>query len=413
MNKKLMSNTIYLYLLTFVKMFFPLITLPFFTRIFSIELYGVVTYVKSYTSYVQLVLDFGFLLSATKNISLLYDNDNNEIDYIIGNTIIEKIILLCFMAFITLYMTNRIPILMLYKNFTWLYFVAISLNIFVADYLFRGIEKMAFIAIPYTVAKSICLLLTLFFVRYDSDLLLIPFFELLGNGVASLISIFLIYKNGFHIKFGKPNVWLSDLKESAVYFVSNFATTVFGSLTTIIGGIYFSLIEVSYWGIAMQVVTAAKSMYTPISNSIYPYMIRNKDMKLIHKICILMTIPMVIGSIVVIFWGNAILEIIAGEKYSEAGFVLKLLLPVIISSFYSMIYGWPVLGAIGKVKETTISTITAALFQLIIMFVLIMLNEFTIYSLAASCALSEVFLLIIRIKIYKDNSELFIRTNNN
>ena len=122
---------------------------------------------------------------------------------------------------------------------------------------------------------------------------------------------------------------------------------------------------------------------------------------------------MVIGSIVVIFWGNAILEIIAGEKYYEAGFVLKLLLPVIISSFYSMIYGWPVLGAVGKVKETTISTITAALFQLIIMFVLIIFNKFTIYSLAASCALSEVFLLIIRIKIYKDNSELFIRTNNN
>ena len=60
MKNKIVKNTMYLYLITAVKMVFPLLTLPYLTRILSVEMYGVVTYAKAYTSYVQLVLDFGF-----------------------------------------------------------------------------------------------------------------------------------------------------------------------------------------------------------------------------------------------------------------------------------------------------------------------------------------------------------------
>ena len=70
-KKVLFKNTFSLYIMNFAKLIFPLFTLPYLTRVLSTESYGVVTYVKAFVTYIQLVLDFGFLLSATKEIVLV------------------------------------------------------------------------------------------------------------------------------------------------------------------------------------------------------------------------------------------------------------------------------------------------------------------------------------------------------
>ena len=100
-KKTLMNNTFSLYAMNIVKLIFPLLTLPYLTRILSTETYGVVTYVKSLIVYVQLFLDFGFLLSATKNI-VVAKNNKKKINSIIGNTLFEKIILGVFASFTAL-----------------------------------------------------------------------------------------------------------------------------------------------------------------------------------------------------------------------------------------------------------------------------------------------------------------------
>ena len=53
-----------LYIMNIAKLVFPLITLPYLTRVLSVDCYGVVSYVKATMVYAQLVVDFGFMLSA-------------------------------------------------------------------------------------------------------------------------------------------------------------------------------------------------------------------------------------------------------------------------------------------------------------------------------------------------------------
>lgn len=388
-------------------MIFPLVTLPYLTHILSVETYGSVAYVKSYMSYVQLVLDFGFLLSATKNIAVAKGKDDTRIEYIVGDTLAEKVILLFAAAVVTLFASISIPILYANQTFLWLYFLAIAITILIPDFLYRGIERMECVTIPYTAAKIIAIILTLILIKDDSDLLLIPVFEIVSNAVAVLISFLLLKKLDIRIRFSNIKIWLRDLKESAVYFISNFATTVFGALTTIIVGILLDETDVAYWSVCMQIVSAAKSLYAPISNSIYPYMVTNRDLKLVAKIRNLMTIPMVIGSVIVIFFGKQIMLIIGGENYGYAGYILKLLLPVIVASFYSMLYGWPVLGAIGKVQQTTISTIVAAVIQVGGIIIIYCLGLFNLVSLALCCGISEIMLLVIRYGIFIKNKKSF------
>lgn len=90
--KTFVINVFSLYILVIVRLIFPLLTLPYLTRILSIEAYGLTVYVKSLMVYVQLLIDFGFLLSATKKIVLCRD-DKQQIGRVVGDTLVEKIIL--------------------------------------------------------------------------------------------------------------------------------------------------------------------------------------------------------------------------------------------------------------------------------------------------------------------------------
>ena len=405
-KRSLISNTVSLYLMNFVKLVFPIITLPYLTRVLTIELYGTVTFIKSVLAYVVLIIDFGFMLSATKKI-VLADGDLKMISQITSYTLMARICLGFLSAIGYILLIFFLPIMRVNLSFTILYLIAFLLNIFIFDFLFRGIEKMYLVAVPYVVAKTISTIFTLMLVKSDNELLLIPAFEFLGNIIAVIISLYFVLRLEIKFSFNSfKNIW-NEIKESSVYFVSNFATTMLGAMTIIIVGIKLPTDKVAIWGICMQLLSAAKSLYNPISNSLYPYMIKSKSISLINKISLYFTIPMVLGCTTVAMYGKQIIMIIAGPSYQNGGEVLITLLPAFVFSFFSMIYGWPVLGAINKEKETTRTTVLAGLFQMLIIFILILTNKFSLVSVAFSCSLSEFLLFILRVVVIRKNINHF------
>ena len=403
------KNTSSLYILNIVKLLFPLLTLPYLTRVLSLDAYGMVTYVKALIAYVQLVIDFGFMLSATKNIVNACANPS-KIGRIVGDTLAEKIFLSIISILIYSILMWQIPIMRENILFSVLYLLATVTNIFIFDFLFRGIEKMHAVAIPYVVSKTIITILTFIVVKDDSSILWIPILEGVGNLVAAVVSYCFLHHYGIKLSFSDLPVWVKDLKESSIYFLSNFATTIFGVFTTVISGFYLQSQEIAFWGIALQLLSAAKSLYNPIANSLYPHMIRTKDIQSVKKINRIMLVLIIFGVLIVLFFSNQILSIIGGEKYTISADFLKYLLPAFVASFYSMIYGWPVLGAIDKVKETTMTTILASIVQILGLGIFILSDNFSLVTLAICSSMSEVVLWISRYLIYFKNRSLFVRS---
>lgn len=64
-----------------------------------------------------------------------------------------------------------------------------------------------------------------------------------------------------------------------------------------------------------------------------------------------------------------------------------------------MLFGWPVLGAISKAKEVTITTILAAVVQITGLAVLIIFSKFTLVSIALVRCFSESVLLSTRLRM--------------
>ena len=396
-SHSIIKNTSMLYIMNIAKIVLPLVTLPYLTRVLSKDCYGTVSYVKAVMQYMQIVVDFGFVLSATKDIVNVKD-DKDEISKVLGDTLVAKLMLL-FAAFIVLLvMIAAIPILHVNALYTILSFVVVGLTCFLMDFLFRGIEEMQVITIRYVVMRLIATGLTFIFVKNDSNMLWIPILDIIGSFVAIVLVFREMRKRDIHIKFTNVNNAISKLRESAVYFLSNMATTTFTALNTILIGIYIDARQVAEWSVCLQMVTAVMSMYTPVIDGIYPYMVKSTDFGLLKKTLKIYMPIITAGCIFTFFVAKYALLIIGGQKYISAVPLLRAFIPLLFFSFPSMLFGWPALGAIGRVKETTTTTLLTAGLQILGLVVLLIVRRFTVINLAVLRGATETFMFIARFR---------------
>lgn len=405
-EKKIVKNTSMLYLLNIAKIVFPLITLPYLTRVLSVETYGVVAYVKAFMQYMQLIVDFGFILSGTKDIALALGNQEKT-NHEVGDIFIARI-LLCVVAFVALMIAALfIPILRQNLLYTILSYVPVFLTVFLMDFYFRGIERMEIITIRFVVMRGLAALLTFVLVKNDADILWIPVLDILGSLLAIILVWFQLRKLNVKISPQGLIPALRKLKESFVYFASNMATTAFNALNTLLIGIFIDPVSVAYWSICIQMIGAVQSFYTPITSGIYPQMVRTKKRSLLQKIVKIFMPIIVLGCVITFVFAKYALLIVAGEKYIEAVNVLRILTPVMLFSFPAMLYGWPALGAINKQKQTSATTIISALFQVSVLVILIAFDSFNLISIAIVRCFTEVVLFATRFSVYWKNRREF------
>lgn len=382
--------------MNFAKLIFPLITFPYLTRVLSVDGYGVTTYVRSVMVYFQLLIDFGFLLSATKDVSLNRDN-RDEINKIITQATLAKIYL-ALMAFILLNI-GCIYIDLLKENYLYalISFVGITVTCLLPDFLFRGLEVMHILTIRFVISKLVSTILVFVMVHSDRELLLVPVLDLFTSVIALILTLYSIRKLGYNFNFAKVfKGSILQLKNSFEYFVSTIATTAFGAFNTVMIGIYLPVADVANWGIVYNIVTAVQNLYTPITNGVYPKMMQTKDFSLIKKI-LLIFMPMVTAGCLFIFiCSKYIILVISGSKYLPAVPILVSQLPVLFFSFPGQVLGFPTLGAINRVKETTQSTIVAAVFHIFSLVLLVLINKFTIITVSIVRSLTEFIMFLIR-----------------
>lgn len=405
-KSRIVNNAMMLMIFNIAKIIFPFITLPYLTRVLSTDTYGVVTYAKTVMNYMQIFVDFGFVLSATKDIVNCREN-KEEMGKVIGDTMIARIIL-GLSGFVIVFMLSlALPILRANILYTMLSYVAVFLSIFLMDFLFRGLEKMHIITIRFIVMKVISTILTFVLIKDDSDLLLIPVLDILSTGFAIMLVFLEIKKMNLKIKFSELKNSIKAIKDSFVYFLSNVASTSFNALSTIMIGIYITPTEVAYWGVCIQIIGTIQTCYSPIGDGIYPEMIKNQNLNLIKKIVKIFLPIISIGCICAYFLADIGLMILGGKEYLNAAPIFRLLIPSLFFGFFAIILGWPTLGAIGKSKQVTISTIIGITTNIILLICLIITKSFTLKNVAIVRDITEFIFFAVRLYFFQKYKYLF------
>lgn len=405
-NTKILNNAMMLMIFNIAKIIFPFITLPYLTRVLTTDTYGIVTYAKTVMNYMQIFVDFGFVLSATKDIVKCREN-KGEMGRVIGNTMIARIILGLSGFIIVLVLSLALPILRANILYTMLSYVAVFLSIFLMDFLFRGLEKMHVITIRFIVMKVISTILTFVLIKDDADLLLIPILDILSSAFAIILVFIEVKKLQLKISFSGLKSSISAIKDSFVYFLSSVASTSFNALSTIIIGIYITPTEVAYWGICIQIIGTIQACYSPICDGIYPEMIKSQNLNLIKRIVKIFLPVISVGCICAYFLAETGLMILGGNEYLNAVPVFRLLIPSLFFGFFAMLLGWPTLGAIGKTKQVTISTVIGITTNIVLLIGLIATNSFILINVAIVRDITEFVFFAIRLYFFKKYKYLF------
>ena len=176
--------------------------------------------------------------------------------------------------------------------FTITSYLTVFLSIFLFDFLFRGLEIIHVMTIRFIVMKTISFLLTIFFVRQDHQIILIPLFDILSSVIAIILVAFELQKRSFRLIRPKLKSSIYSLKTSLIYFLSDVSATAFNAISTIIIGLVFSSTEVALFGVSIQIIGAIQALLGQLSSGIYPIMVRQKSRKFIQQF-FQKTIPLV------------------------------------------------------------------------------------------------------------------------
>lgn len=356
------KNTAWQYGLQIIKYIFPLITMPYLTRVLEPEGYAVYAYVVSFMTFAQMFVDFGFNLSGTKRIAA--SGSLEEENHAIGAVTQARLVLCVVAGLIVFVVASFIPITAANLFYTMLAFVAVCGKALAPDFVFQGHENMGPITTRYFVSKGLSTALTFVFVHSIEDIIWVPILDIISNVIA-LIWSFVAAKRlfGTSIAFVPMKTAFSELKTSALYCFSNMAASVFTGFTTLLIGVVITdAAQISYWSLAMTAVSAVQSLYSPIVNSMYPHMVKTRDFCFVRKIALIAFPAVLVGTFAFALLHNVIFLVLGGNSYLEGSWIVMAVSPVLFFSFFGMLLGWPVLGAAGMVEEITATTVFSSLF---------------------------------------------------
>ena len=399
-QKKLFKNTIFLYILTFSTQLLSLITVPYLTRVLGPAAYGRLGVALSLMAYAQLVLDFGFILSATEMVSR-FSEDRKELCRIVSSVTIIKLSLGVLFGLVLSVICKSIKALQDDFVLYMLFFFAYLVNSFLPDYLYRGKEEMKQITVRTVGIKVLFTILMLVGIKSDKDILLYPIFLLTGNLIAVLWSYIDVRKK-YGVSFCVVNYDTVKVlfKKTFPFFISRIAATFYQAANTLIIGIlYPGQPVVGYYSSADKMMSMVKSTASPIADSLYPYMMKNKDFKLIKKIMLIATPVILIGASVGFIYAEPISIILFGKEYADAKNILRCLIPGMMVILPTYVICFPVLVPLGLSKYANLSNVIGAILQVFFLFILWISNNLNVYTICLFSSVSEVAVFIFRASV--------------
>lgn len=400
-NKKvILSNYISLSFLQAANYILPLLVLPLLVRTLGTEKFGLVMFAQAFITFFNIIVDFGFNLSATREVSI-NKNNPSELKSIFSSVLIIKFFLVI-ISFILLCL-----IINFFQRFdsnkaVYIYSFGLVIgNALFPTWYFQGVQKMKIITIINVFAKLIFTFLVFIYIKTQEDFMLVPIFNSLGYITAGLIGLLISIKN---CSFSIPEI--RKIKkvffESSSLFVSNFAVTLYTSCNSFVLGVFTNDSTVGIYASFEKLILAVKNFYMPIYQALFPWLSQQNSIEIQKIIKRLSPIILIIGlliSLTIFFFADEILTLVYDDKsILSFSIVFKILSFISLFSGLNMLYNNLYLPAVKKYKERMYILIFCGIFNFILS--LILTNSFDIYGIAVTVLTTEFLLLIIGYSYY-------------
>lgn len=395
-RRTFLGNTAALMIMQAVKFLFPLVTLPYLARVLEPDAYAVRAYVVSYMVFIQTLIDFGFAQYGTK---LIAENTRSAqvMSSINTDVFVAKLLLALLGAAITLISAAFIPILGDNLAFVALSFGAVAAKSLLPDFVLQGLENMKAIAIRFSATQVIAVLLIFLFVKEPSQLNLVAAFE----GAASIVALawtVAFLKRNYHVGVGRVSASETRkiLAGSTPFFISLAASAFMSSTVTVLMGVFQTdALVISCWTIATTVIQGVQALWQPVTRSLFPHMVKRRDISLARKLLIVGTPVAIAVTAVCHFAAGWIVLVMGGEEYVAGSYILSYAVLVLPFSYPIAVIGYPITGAIGRASELSACIGIAGGAQLVFLVAAGLAGAFSVEAALIARIGSEALLLIL------------------
>ena len=402
-NKVLLSNFFSLSALQIANFVLPLLTIPYLIRVLGVELYGLLAFVMAFIMYFMILSDYGFNLTATREISVYRDSKEKVIEIFSSVMIIKFLLMLCGLLILSVVVFS-------FEKFSkdWLiYYFTFGMvlgQVLFPIWFFQGMEKMRYISILNIIAKLFFLGAIFIFVQEKEDYYLVPLLNSLGFIISGLVAQYYIKKEfDVSLKLQDKSTLIFYFKDGWHIFFSNMAVVAYTSTNILILGLLTNNVLVGYYAIAERVVGAVSTLGRIVNQVLFPHFSKiwtvNKKLyySKFRKVFFSMIIIMLIIAVIISFLSPYIIWLLSSEYIEISINILKMLIFVVV--LYPL-GGLFTQSFIAQKKNYLVIRITllTMLFNIILIFPLIQVLD--VYGVVITVLGVQIFHLILNVTQY-------------
>jgi len=407
-KKQLLSNFFSLSILQGANFILPLISLPYLVRVLGTEAFGLVMFAQAFIIYFIILTDYGFNLSATREISI-HRNNKQKIVEIFSTVMFIKLILLLF-SFILL--SIIIFSFEKFRNDWYIYYLTFGMvigQVLFPVWFFQGIEKMKYITILNIIAKLIFTVAIFIFIQSKEDYYYVPILNSLGFIIAGLISLWILfYDFKMHLVMPSYEYMKNMFLKSSNLFVSNLSITLYTASNTLILGLFADNTIVGIYTSIEKLVLAIKNLYSPLYQTLFPWLSKKDKYDIITIIKNMIPFITMVGiffTVLLIVYAKEILTLVYNQpEILKYAVVFQILALISIFSSLNMLFNMLYLTSIKAYKERMKIILHSGIFNIIA--VTVLTYYFSIYGTAIAITATELVLLLFGIYYFKRNTEI-------
>ena len=364
-KKALISNFFSLSVLQALNMFLPLFTLPYLVRILGAENFGLVSFSLSIIMYFNILVSFGFELSATREISINRDN-LEKVSKIFSTIMLIKILLFIFSYIVLTLLLIFVDRLGEHVALYYVTFGFVFGNLLFPTWFFQGMERMKYITYINFVSRVLFTILIFLLVKERDDYIYVPLLNTLGTVIGGLYSLWLVFSL-YKIKIVMPSRedFILHLKESYAFFLSRVANDGSRYYAITIIGMIFGNVVVGYYSMIEKLYYAFMSLGGIVAQTIYPYMSRTKNIVFFKKAFLLVVLASIALLIPIIYFYKEILLLVFNINNEIMGDIFLIMFSGTLFGVINALIGYPLLAAFGYIKEANISLIYASIIYVV------------------------------------------------
>ncbi len=235
-NRVLAGNFLCLSLLKLISFLFPLITLPYLSRVIGVERFGAIAFAVAIVVVIETVVNWGFDYTATRDVARCREQVD-RVSQIFSEVLFVRVglMVICFLLLVLCMMC--IPALQEYKLLLLLTFAYIPGHILFPEWLFQAYERMHYITLLNLLSKLLFTLLVFVVIREQSDYIYQPLLIACGYAVSGVVAMWIIVKRfGVRIMFPSFVSMVQRMKDSANMFVTLIVPNLYNNFSVMLLG---------------------------------------------------------------------------------------------------------------------------------------------------------------------------------